>query len=483
MSAEAPARAAEAALSQPLGPPALLRDAELRPSRLTAPETGACLGVLAGLVVLNVPGLGSNPWPFRPGEIEAAGTLAPLVRLAGGHWDVGLLRSAAMVAGVLLAAYAVAVLSARAAPRTLVGVAAIVVATLVLPSVLLQVALRDATAPWFFTNDSTYQIELAGDLVADGRSPYGHDYSSSGLERFYRLDGTPGKRSIGRHVATQHFAYFPGTALAASAWRALPKPWNDYRVFVALTTIALFFASLAFAGPLAWRLSIGAVLAANPLVIRGAWFGTADAPALLCLLLAFALASRSRYTAAAALLAGAVLLKQFALVAVPFFVVMLLLEVSRPRARQAGAVFLGVLAAGLLPFAAAGPSELWADTIAYGTDTYRIVGYGLAGLLVGLGVLGARTDEYPFLLLALVVWLPVTALLLRAQVRTREPWAGAAGFALSVFLLVFLGRVFHSSYLLWPLVGVAAGVLLAVAPSRRAAVGAVTRGVTSLRPA
>ncbi len=61
----------------------------------------------------------------------------------------------------------------------------VVCAMLLVPAVLLQVGLRDATAPWYFTNDSTYQIEIAGDLILDGDNPYGHDYGDSGLERFY----------------------------------------------------------------------------------------------------------------------------------------------------------------------------------------------------------------------------------------------------------------------------------------------------------
>ena len=57
---------------------------------------------------------------------------------------------------------------------------------------------------------------------------------------------------------------------------------------------------LAFEAPLAVRLAVGAALAANPLLVRGAWFGTADAPSLLALVLAFALLTRSRFVGAAA---------------------------------------------------------------------------------------------------------------------------------------------------------------------------------------
>jgi hypothetical protein len=459
VSASAPLPQAEPVVPERFGPLEIEEAPAARTGTLTLGETWACLGVLAALVIVNVHTLGSEQWPFRPGPIEPEGPLGALVDMARNRWDLTLLRSFALLAGVIVAVYALfaaRVLARRLGP--LVALSAIVLGLLVLPAVLLQAGLRDATAPWFFTNDSTYQIELAGDAVADGESPYGHQYGATGLDRFYTMDGTVSTKA---HVAAEHFAYFPGTALTAAVWRALPSPWDDYRLLVALTTLGAFFAVLAFRAPLGLRLALGALVVANPLAIRAAWFGNADAPAILFLLLAFALVTRSRYTAGAVMLAAAVLLKQFALVAVPFLAVMVFLCATRRAAWQAAAAFTGVAAAGLLPFVIADPAAFWADTVTYGVETYRIVGYGLAAVLVRVGLLEHRNDDYPFGLLALVVWAPATLLLLRAQLRSREPWIGAAGFALSVFLLIFIGRVFHSSYLLWPLAGAVIAPLLA----------------------
>jgi hypothetical protein len=431
-----------------------------RVALFTLAETWAYLGALGALVLLNVPMLGSDGWPFRPPAVEARGPLAPLVRAAESEWDPGLLRSAALLGGFLIALYAVAALAPSARRRAaLIAVTATVLCLLVLPAVLLQAGLRDATAPWFFTNDSTYQIELAGDVVASGDSPYGHDYGDEGLSRFYSLKGT----FRGSHVATEHFAYFPGTAVAAAGWNILPSPWDDFRLLVALTTLATFFAVLLFRAPLLWRLALGALLVANPLAIRGTWFGTADAPGLLLLVLAFALASRSRYTAGAVALAVAVLFKQFALVALPFFAIFVLMHAGRRLAYRAAGAFALVACAGLAPFVAVDPGAFWADTVTYGSETYKIVGYGLAALLLRAGVLEGRTEAYPFFLVALLVWLPATFVLLRAQWRSREAWLAPAGFALSIFLLVFIGRTFHASYLIWPLAGILMAVLLSVA--------------------
>jgi uncharacterized membrane protein len=181
--------------------------------------------------------------------------------------------------------------------------------------------------------------------------------------------------------------------------------------------------------------------------------------------LAFALVTRRHPVWAGASLGAAVALKQFALVAAPFLLVMLLVaRFQRRTLWQAGAAFAGVFFATVLPFLIADPGALWDDTIAYGAGTYRIVGYGLAALLLNLGALDDRFGSYPFLPLAIFVWLPVTAWLLWSQWRSRSSWAAAAGFSVSMFVLLFLSRVFQTSYLLWPLTGIGVALLLASAP-------------------
>jgi hypothetical protein len=419
---------------------------------VTRREAGAVLGILGILVAITVPELGSDGWLFTPPSVERHGILGLLVRAAGDEWDrnPGVLRAFAMVGGLITALAALVVLKAQSVrPKVITGVCAVVIVLVAVPATLLQVGLRDGTAPWYFVNDSTYQIDLAGELVLDGHTPYGHDYRGSGLEKWY--PAVNADEDVPR-VALDHFAYFPGTALTAAAWRLLPAPYDDYRIFVLLCTLALFVVALLFDAPLPWKLAAGVALAANPLATRAAWFGTADAPSVLLTALAFLFVTRARYVLAAASLAGAILLKQFALVALPFLLVaMLVRAVPRRTLYKAGAAFVIVLAAGILPFAIADPAALWEDTIAYGAETYRIIGYGLAGILVELKILDDRFGYYPFLPLALLVWLPITAFLAWTQWRSRRLWVGAAGFAVSIFVLLYLARVFQNSYLIWPL--------------------------------
>jgi hypothetical protein len=429
------------------------------------PGAWAILATLGALVAIVVPELGSDPWPFHA-AVHPHGILGPVVRAAGRKWDHGFIRTPGILAGLLVALVAATGwrrITLRA--EILAALAVVVAVALLVPAVVLQVGLRQSTAPWYHDNDSTYQIEIAGDLVRHGHDPYGRNYTGTGLERWYPAAGFP----VGRkQVALHHLAYFPGTPLTAAAWRVLPSPLDDYRVFVLLCTVALFFAVLVFRAPLALRIALGAAAAANPLAVRAVWFGTADAPSLLCLVLAFAFVSRRRLVWAALFLAVAVLLKQFALVAVPFFAVMLIaLRPSRAVVRNAIAAFVVPLVAGILPFLVAGPGALWRDTIAYGGSTYRIIGYGLSSLFLKAHITHGRYGSYPFVLLLVVAWLPLTIYLLWNQQRSARLWTGAAGFAVSMFALLFISRVFQTSYLVWPLIGIFVSVLLANADDER----------------
>jgi 4-amino-4-deoxy-L-arabinose transferase-like glycosyltransferase len=443
-----------------------VKDAFGLSGRLSPAGFWGLLGVLLALIAINLPELGSDPWPFRPSAVDPGGLLGPLVRAAGEEWDVGIARAACFLAGLALAL--IAAWALRRPERdwpawTGTALAVGVALALLLPSTLLQIGLRDATEPWFFTNDSTFQIDLAGDLVLHGENPYGHDYRFSGMERFYSFDGEASERIREREVPLVHYAYFPGTAISAAGWQAVvPAPLDDYRMFVLLATLSGFFAVLAFRGPLAWRLALGAVVVANPIAVRSAWFGQNDAPALTLTILAFALATRSRFRWAAVALAAAVLFKQFAVVAIPFLALMAVKQgVDRRELARDGGVFAAVIAVACLPFIVADPTAFWEDTVEFGAGTYKIVGYGLSAMLVRAGILADRDGAYPFALIAILTWLPLTAYLLYTVNRVRQLWPAAAAFAISILVLLFIGRTFNNYYLVWPLTGAIIAAALA----------------------
>jgi len=436
--------------------------------RLSREGAFVLMGVALALLAITLPELGSNPWPFRTGSVDPQGILAPLVRAAGEEWDVGIARAACFLAALAVALLAAWSLRRRDWPAWGGTALAVFVAlALLVPSTLLQVGLRDATEPWFHTNDSTYQIELGGELLLDGENPYGADYRFSGMERFYTRDGSISERVREREVSLQHYAYFPGTAVAGAAWRLVPSPFDDYRVFVLLMTLAGFAAAMAFRAPLSWRLTLGLLIAANPIAVRSAWFGQNDAPSITLMVLAFALATRERWRWAAAALAGAVLLKQFAVVAIPFLALMMVKQgVPRAELKRCAGVFAGVIAVVALPFLIADPGAFYDDTVKFGAGTYKIVGYGLSAMLIRAGILEDRDGSYPFALIALLTWLPLTAWLCVQAHRAKELWVCAAGFSISILALLFIGRTFNNYYLVWPMTGAIVAALLWASPAR-----------------
>ena len=117
----------------------------------TIREYGAwtLLATLAVLVAVTMPELGSGAWPFQPPSVHPRGLLGPLVRAADREWDLGILRSIAVLAGLVVALAAAATWRLPSWPRWAgIGLAALVCAALLIPAVLLQVGLRDATDPW-----------------------------------------------------------------------------------------------------------------------------------------------------------------------------------------------------------------------------------------------------------------------------------------------------------------------------------------------
>ena len=210
------------------------------------------------------------------------------------------------------------------------------------------------------------------------------------------------------------------------------------------------------------------MLVCNPIAVRSAWFGQNDAPSLLLLVLAFALVTRRRFAWAAAALAGAILLKQFAIVALPFLVLM----VPREEWKRAGLVFAGVLAAGVLPFLVADPVAFYDDTVKYGAGTYKIVGYGLSG-----DPRAARDPRGPRRQLSVraagAAHLGAAHGLARARPAALAGSCGSAPrlSAISILWLMFIGRTFNNYYLVWPMTGAIVAALLALGSLRAPARG------------
>ena len=83
-----------------------------------------------------------------------------------------------------------------------------------------------------------------------------------------------------------------------------------------------------------------------------------------------------------------------------------------------------------------------------------------------------RTGSYPFVWLAFFLWLPLTVVLCVRLAREREHWTAPLAAAASWFLLFWIARVFQTSYLIYPLAGVAMAFALRAGAAAESATSA-----------
>ena len=153
---------------------------------------------------------------------------------------MGIARVACFVAALVCAAAALTLLRLRSWPAWAGAGVVLGGPAAARPSTFLQVGLRDSTAPWFFTNDSTYQIELGGKRCSRRRQPLRPRLQPGGpgalLHRSTALfaararprGGAPALRLLPRHTRY------------GGGWRALLQPFEDYRLFVLVCTLLTF---------------------------------------------------------------------------------------------------------------------------------------------------------------------------------------------------------------------------------------------------
>src|SRR3984893_1622868 len=164
-------------------------------------------------------------------------------------------------------------------------------------------------------HDGLLQIELAIDRMLNGQAIYGVDWSNTAMARL-PWDLTPGA-----NPALHHLAYFPLTVLVGVPFRLLTRALGlpfDYRMVLIGFSLVGLLAILALPIAPDRRFMVITVLFVSPLVTLYLWSGRTDIEFLALVVLSLALLSRGHAVPAAATLGIAVALKPFAVLAVPF---------------------------------------------------------------------------------------------------------------------------------------------------------------------
>ena len=297
------------------------------------------------------------------------------------------------------------------------ALAVFVALALLLPSTLLQVGLRDATEPWFHTNDSTYQIEHRRGPAAGRREPLRRRLPLLGHGALLhpRRHRSPSACASARWPSsTTPTSPAPRSPAPSGGW--CPRPFDDYRMFVLLMTLAGFAAAMAFRAPLSWRLVLGRAGRGQPdRRALGVVRPERRALASPLMVLAFALATRGRCRWAAAALAGGGAAEAVrggggpvpgaddAQAGVP-----------RAELKRCAGVFGGVVAVVRAALPDRRPGRLLRRHGEVRRRHLQDRGLRAVGDAdPGRASSRTATGSYPFALIALLTWLPLTVWLLR----------------------------------------------------------------------
>jgi hypothetical protein len=300
-------------------------------------------------------------------------------------------------------------------------------------------------------HDGLLQIESAIDRLLNGQPIYGVDWSNTLMARL-PWDLTPGP-----NPALHHLAYFPLTVLIGVPFRvvmrALGLPF-DYRIVLIGFALLGLLAIMALPITPERRFMVIAAIFVSPLITLYLWAGRTDIEFLAVVLVCLLLLSRGHLIAAALALGIAVALKPFAVLAVPFLLLVLTIRWrARPQRRD---IALSLVALGLapvvtiLPFLIANPPAFWTDVVLYTSggirDAYPIAGYGFGELLYETHVVAHRSDSVPFGLFQLLAIVPAVWITGRAFLNRPSIGRWMAGYVLCLLAFTFFARFFNDNY-------------------------------------
>jgi uncharacterized membrane protein len=234
---------------------------------------------------------------------------------------------------------------------------------------------------------------------------------------------------------------------------ALGLPF-DYRIVLIAFAVLGLIAIIALPIGLEHRFLVVTAIYVSPLMTLYLWSGRTDIEFLAVVLLALTLLARGQTPLAAGVLGVAVALKPFAWMAVPFFLLVLVIRWRSRHSRAEVVASLAALAAvpavTILPFFLANPAAFWTDTVLYTSggvaDAYPIAGYGFGAMLYGLHIIARRTDGFPFTLFQLAAAVPVFWLTARAFLRRPTIASWMAGYACLLLAVTFFARFFNDNY-------------------------------------
>jgi hypothetical protein len=334
----------------------------------------------------------------------------------------------------------------RLEERHLAAAAAGLGLLLVLAPAAAKTAGRLVLGPTHMVLDAILQVEVAADLLAEGRNPYREDFFGTDLERWHE-----GRDRFPLH----HMVYPPVPLVLTLPARMLSRAAlgvYDSRFLLIPAWIASFLICLKAWRGQPWRPFLLTVAFLNPLILADLHVGRWDTLVLLLWVLAAAAWARGRplWTACAL---GAMAGVKLTLLAAGVFAVLALAGEKRDVRRWI-AVAAAAFLLPLLPFLLWDPAALWEDLVTaplgLAGHPSRIIDAGAYGGGWLVRLLGGSSSS-PGILPGWIIQGPVTlavALMAAREVRARRTQASfGLATALTLATFFYFGSYSDPSYI------------------------------------
>jgi hypothetical protein len=330
----------------------------------------------------------------------------------------------------------------------------IVLATVVALSVF-SILLRHVKGPASFSHDGgVIQTEETIKYVLAGKNPYVEDY----------MDTPMAEWGIEFRTALYHYPYLPWTFLFSTPFYLLSQAalgWYDQRFVYLLLFIAMLLVAPRLTRDYNKRLCLVMVLGLNPIMGSDIIFGQNDVFILAWVVFSIYFLQRGRLTWSLVMLGLACASKPTAWFLIPFYLLYLIRQervsqghgiksIGIPLLRKTVPVIL-VLALLILPFALWDFNALFDDVWRWSSGTaevpYQITGWGLANLVLAMGLVESRLDYFPFWIPELVVCLPLLLFLLWRQWKDNTINSLLYNYAFLSLAFFYTSRFMNENYL------------------------------------
>ncbi len=318
-------------------------------------------------------------------------------------------------------------------------------------TIFFQISLRHDNNIYNLIHDGSQMTEVAGEMLWEGKNPYSENFQNTS----FGVHNNTSKYGF-ENPAWHHYIYLPFYTIFSAIFQKLCLwviGWYDLRfIFILLFALSLYIL-YKLVPDKEEKVFILLFFSFNPIFVFYFITGFNDIFVYFFLILAFYLLLKEKNAWSALVMGLALLSKQTAWLAFPFYILYLLGKNNgnfKAVLKKMWPLYLTFILFAL-PFIIWSPSNLITDTLLYASGSsqhiFPILGSGFSSFLLEAGIIKDWLDYFPFWIIQLIICLPLLFFLLRDQIKNNTVSRLVFNYTFLLFVYLFFNRFFNPNYL------------------------------------